>query len=41
MAVAMFGPRKDWGSVKDAFTENAWMSLCLVHVNIGVLKRVL
>ena len=27
MDVAMFGPRKDWGSVKGAFTKNAWMSL--------------
>ena len=37
MDVVMFGSRKHWSSVKGAITENAWMSLCLVHVNIGVL----
>ena len=37
----MLGPRKHWGSVKGVIVENAWMSLCLIHVNIGVLERVL
>jgi hypothetical protein len=41
MDVVMFRPRKHWGSGKGVIVENAWMSLCLVHANIGVLERVL
>jgi hypothetical protein len=41
MDVVMFGSRKHWCPVKGVIVENAWMSLCLVHVNIGVLERVL
>jgi hypothetical protein len=36
-SIFMLGSRKHWGSVKGVIVENAWMSLCLVHVNIGVL----